>query len=114
MSIWNVQYEPGPGETVTVADEAIGITPAIIRPTSGVYNGRVAEYARIRAETAQMRFREDGTAPTATVGELFQIGDAHYPESIKALDNLKFIRTGAVSGKVFVQPYFPVSYMRAD
>lgn len=47
-----------------------------------------ARYARLRAEAQDVRFRDDGTAPTATVGDLLRATDTaglFYDGSLAAL-----------------------------
>ena len=75
-------------EQLTVADTAKTLTAA----TYGL-----AKRSVITVETAQIRFRTDGTAPTAAVGHLADIGDSVTLESAEDIANFKAIRTGAVS-----------------
>ena len=58
-------------------------------------------HCRGRLETASVRLRYDGTAPTATEGELIEPGDI-VTISGADLANAQFIRTGGTSG---VLPY---------
>lgn len=47
-----------------------------------------ARFARLRAETADVRFRDDGTAPTAAVGDLLRATDTAglmYDGNLKAI-----------------------------
>jgi hypothetical protein len=81
-------------ETVTVATTAIGVVAS-----SG---DNVAHRAVITVETAQIRFRYDGTAPTATVGHLAEIGDRLTIEGRANIRNFLAIRTGATSGTLQV------------
>lgn len=63
-------------ESVTVSSTAVGLTPA-------TYAG--ATTALITVETAAIRMRMDGTAPTASVGTLLNAGDGiilNSPEQI--------------------------------
>ena len=55
-------------------------------------------YALITAETAQVRFTIDGTAPTTTVGHLLNPGDVLKLDSNADITAFRAIRTGATSG----------------
>jgi len=55
-------------------------------------------YALVTAETAQVRFTVDGTAPTTTVGHLLNPGDTLELDSNEDIDAFRAIRTGAASG----------------
>ncbi len=74
-------------EQLTVADTAKILTAV----TYGL-----AKRAVITVETAQIRFRTDGTAPTAAVGHLLAAGDIVILESAEDIENFKAIRTGTV------------------
>ena len=76
-------------ESVTVADTAIGCTAA---------KAARAELAFITAETAQMRFRYDGTAPTATEGHVLEPGETLTLKGTLNVQNFLAIRTSATSG----------------
>lgn len=77
-------------EAITVADTAIGLTAANIKAdTTRVY---------CTLETAQIRFRTDGTAPTSTTGHLLESGAALELYSYDDIVKFKAIRTGATSG----------------
>lgn len=76
-------------EQLTVANTSIGITAATINSMAA---------CSLRLETAQIRFRLDGTAPTSTVGTLLEIGDVLVINNIIDARAARFIRTGAVSG----------------
>lgn len=51
-----------------------------------------------RLETADIRMRFDGTAPTSTEGQLVQVGDILYIPASHLLTASSFIRTTATSG----------------
>ena len=76
-------------EDLTVSDTAGGFTTATIVRT---------EVALVTVETAQVRFRLDGTAPTPTVGHILGVGDVLEIDSSEALGLVRFIRTGGTSG----------------
>lgn len=81
-------------EQVTVANTAIGLTSATISQGGG-HKQVVAASCRI--ETAEVRYRFDGTAPTSTVGALLEPGDTIVLTDAVAMKQLQFIRTGSTS-----------------
>lgn len=76
-------------EQLTVANSSIGITASTL---SGMGT------CLLRLETAQIRWRADGTAPTTTVGTLMEIGDVMPISNISDARAIRFIRTGGTSG----------------
>ena len=78
--------------TITIADTA----GTIIGLGSITKTGAMKSFVG-RLETAQVRARGDGTAPTTTEGEVVNAGDAVYL-SEGDLENMQLIRTGATSG----------------
>jgi len=80
-------------ETVTVADSSIGLTAATFDQQ---------RFALITLETAPVRFRLDGSAPTSTVGHLLEVGDILELDSNEQLVAVRFIRTTGVSGSISV------------
>lgn len=81
-------------ESVTVAATSIGITSTIINPV-----GQPQQRAcSARLETAQVRFRYDGTAPTAAEGTLLEVGEILDMRDVQTATAIRFIRTGATSG----------------
>lgn len=81
-------------EAITVAATSIGFTTARIRPPTG----QIASSAVCRLETAEIRWRSDGTAPTASVGTLLEPGDVIKVDDSLLMINFRAIRTTAVSG----------------
>lgn len=81
-------------ESITVADTAIGFTAATI---AAVPNTPEAT-ATCTLETAQIRFRTDGTAPTSSEGHILEIGQSLDVFGWQAMSNLRAIRTGSTSG----------------
>jgi len=77
-------------ETVTVTGTAIGITAALIT--------NATKSAFLTLETAQIRYRTDGTNPSATVGHLLEVGETLKLTSIDEMNKFRAIRTGATSG----------------
>lgn len=83
-----------------------GITASLIHPTTGKNAGLKAKAALIAVETQPIRFRMDGTAPTATTGTLLK-SDTYYTiintENIK---NFRCIDTAAGASDVMVLLFF--------
>lgn len=83
------QYNVVGYESLSVTDTAGGLTS---RPNAArSYVGRV--------ETADIRYRGDGTAPTAGEGVLLQVGDI-FVLNDSEIDRTKFIRKGSTSGVI--------------
>jgi hypothetical protein len=82
-------------ESVTVANTAIGLTAATYTPRSG--SSQVVR-CTMRLETAQVRFRYDGTNPTSSEGTLLEVGEVLTLSGFDFLEDFRAIRTGATSG----------------
>ena len=88
-------------ESVTVATTALGITAAIRNPA-----GRPPQTAcQMRLETAQVRFRWDGTDPTSTEGQLLDVGDLLTVRGAAFMAAFRAIRTGGTSGVLKIHCY---------
>lgn len=88
-------------ETLTVTGTAVGPTTATVAPTTRP-SSNYALFGPL--ETAQVRWRDDGTAPTASVGHLLEVGQVlEYNADPR---QIQFIRTGGTSGAL------PVTYYR--
>ena len=86
--------------TDATAYESVTITNSATALTAGTYGA--ATHAVITAETAPMRFRIDGTAPTASEGHLLNPGDTVTLTSAADIAAFRGIRTGATSGVIKV------------
>jgi hypothetical protein len=86
-------------EQLTVAGTAVGITAAILSPSG---QQQIAKCS-VRLETAQIRYRWDGTAPTAAVGTVLEVGDILTIDGFDVASAIRFIRTGATSGVLDVE-----------
>lgn len=86
------------GEAITVAATAIGPTAA----THASATTRKATRAYVTVETASIRVRYDGTAPTAAIGHLKQAGEEFVVEGSANIAALLMIRTGATSASVHI------------
>lgn len=81
-------------EQLTVANTAVGITATVLKPDG---QNQISK-CNLRLETAQIRYRWDGTAPTAAVGTVLEVGDVLVLEGYDVASSIRFIRTGATSG----------------
>ena len=90
--------DAGASDSLTIDDTTggIGFTTASI--TVGKHQSTKVVAT---AETAQMRFTIDGTAPTSTAGHLLEIGDVLTVEGPSDVLNFKAIRTGSTSGALY-------------
>ena len=75
-------------EALSVAGTAVGLTAATVG---------VANHAHIRVEVAAVRFRADGTVPTATVGTPLEVGDVLELAERDSLSGIQFIRRDGVT-----------------
>ena len=83
-------------EQITVAGTAVGFTTATIDPGTV---GR-AILAAVTVETAPVRYRTDGTDPTAAVGTLLNIGDRLTVWGSDDVRRIRFIRTTGASATI--------------
>ena len=81
-------------ESITVANTSIGITTAITNPSGQPQQNRCLA----RLETASIRYRVDGTAPTSSEGILIEVGDTIEISGNTVARIIRFIRTGSTSG----------------
>lgn len=86
-------------ESITVSTTAIGPTAATIKVEQGVYPGNVvsrsAETAFFTNESNAIRYRMDGTDPTASIGHAMASGDTLTVEGYDNIRRLRFIRQSA-------------------
>jgi hypothetical protein len=89
-------------ESLTISTAAVSITAAII--------DQHHDDALVTVETAAVRFRIDGTAPTATVGHALEVGDVLELRGMGEIGKFQAIRrdgtdatlrvsTGTVTGR---------------
>lgn len=83
--------------------KTVDATSGGVALTSGTYDD--ATRAEMTLETAQIRFRMDGTNPSATEGHLVEVGDPIVLNSAAQIAAFKAIRTGGTSG-VLKATYF--------
>lgn len=90
-----------PNTGITYRDfETITVSTLALHLVIGSRNGNTQ--ALITNETAALRFRLDGVAPTATVGHLLAAGDQLTISLAITLDRVMFIRDGGVDGVLSV------------
>lgn len=101
-------------ESVTVSTVSIGLTAAklVVTGTANAYNESTAyvdvkraHKVLITTETDKVRFRLDGTAPTAAIGHELAAGDSLEVAGFANLSNLRFIRSGAADATIRVTYY---------
>lgn len=80
--------------TVDATTGGVGLATATLNPTARPQINGCAG----RLETAQVRYRWDGTGPTASEGQLLEVGDTVLIGSHEDARRIRFIRTGATSG----------------
>lgn len=83
-------------ETLTVTNSAGGPTAATAGSATAALFGPV--------ETADVRWRADGTDPTSSVGHLLPTQQTLYVEGTDLINKIKFIRTGSTNAAI------PASY----
>mgnify|MGYP001561567028 CR=1 FL=1 len=81
-------------EQLTVATSSIGITTTVLDPAGKPQT----QHCEAKLQTAQVRYRWDGTAPTSTVGTPLEAGDILTIDGNDVAKAIRFIRTGGTSG----------------
>ena len=97
MKVEVIEFASYAYESLTVANVALALTLSKYAQPGGY-----AIKAFITLEDAQVRWRIDGTNPTATEGHLLDAGQNLSLESAEAVRQFKAIRTGDVSGVIKV------------
>ena len=83
-------------ENITVADSANRLTPSTFIATPPT------RQVRIFVESAQVRYRNDGTDPTSTVGEILNPNDRLTIDNMSEAESFRIIRTGGSSATLRV------------
>lgn len=81
-------------ETITVAGTAIGLTASKIEASPK------PKQVMITSETAPLRYKVDGSDPTASVGHFMSPRSSLILEGRSQINNFKAIRTGATSAEL--------------
>lgn len=87
-------------DQITVGAAAVGLTQSKVRN-----GGRWAEKVLLTVGTATIRWLDDGTDPTSTVGHVAYAGDVITLDNRNRIEKWRGIRTGAVSAVLDVS-YF--------
>lgn len=89
--------------TVTNASQTLAALLGAAIPVKD--NGAKAKIVRILPESGMIRFRDDGTDPTSTVGyPIFQLQEYEYDGD--AIDTLELIRDTSMGANVTVSLWF--------
>jgi len=80
---------------LTTAFEALAVAGTAVGFTAATADRAIS--AHVSVEGAQVRYRIDGTDPTATVGTILNPGDEIVVWGKADIDAIKFIRTGGTS-----------------
>ena len=86
---------------LTVANTAVGLAAGTLTHAGGEQMTKFV----CRLETAQIRYRTDGTDPTATVGTILDVNDTLFITSPDDAARIRFIRTGGTSGVLNVEGF---------
>jgi hypothetical protein len=95
------QLNPAGYEQITVSTVSIGFTATLAYPTGGP----AADMAQIIIETNAARYRDDGAAPTSTVGTPILVNQTYSICGQPAIKAARFIRSGAADGTLSVLYY---------
>ena len=92
-------FQPYDYESITVADTAIGFTAAKIAEKATIIQNSDRGPTRcvVTVETAQLRYRYDGSDPTSAEGHILNINDVLVVVGPDAIKNFRGIRTGGTS-----------------
>lgn len=92
-------FQPYDYESVTVTDTATALTAAKYKDAGSINTNAQRGAARvvITVETAQLRYRYDGTDPTSSEGHILNINDVLVLVGPDAMKNFRGIRTGGTS-----------------
>jgi hypothetical protein len=82
--------------SLTVSTTAVTIPNAALNPAGQLQ----INHCSLTLETAQVRYRWDGTAPTAAVGQLLAVGGSIMIESHEDASRIQFIRQGGSDGTI--------------
>jgi len=93
---YTISFAPFAYESVTVSSTAVGL------PSASTYSSYRLLKAYITVEDAGVRWRIDGTAPTAIEGHLLNSGDTLSLEDPVSIANFKAIRSTTTDAKLRV------------
>lgn len=85
------QLQPMGFEQITVSSSSIGFTSTVAFPAGGPQ----ADLAQFTIATSAATYRDDGTAPTATIGYPIAVGNSYSVCGLTAIKAARFIRVSA-------------------
>jgi len=85
-------------ESITVSATAVGFTSTLVSPA----NAPSAKLAILTIETAGVRYRYDGTAPTAAQGHAAAMDTSLTVNGINNINRFRIIKSGATDATVRV------------
>lgn len=97
-------------EDITVSTAAVGLTAAKVAKLDPALakSGKQNVLVWVAVESAPVRFRFDGTSPTATVGVLLNTGDLLQLNDYYDVFNLRMIRDTTATGDAAVHVIYKV------
>lgn len=101
LGMGSIQVEPFAYEDVTVSTVAVGFTAATYAPTGYP----AAAVAVVTVDTAAIRYRADGSNPTAAVGHPAAASQELVVCGVKAIAAFRAIRSGASDATLRVTYY---------
>jgi hypothetical protein len=85
----------GAKEKLTVSSTALGVSAAVLKPTTGIFANQQAKALLIDVESNSIRFYLDGSTPTTTDGHPLHAGDSRFISGIDNINKLRMIRISA-------------------
>ena len=86
-------------DSISIPASSTRLTLANVRGTSERF---MAEKVIITVETAQIRWRDDGTDPTSSEGHLANVGAVITLDNRERIESFRAIRTGSTSATLRV------------
>lgn len=90
-------------ERITVSTTAKTFTAATYKPTSGDRKGMCATIAKFTVESADIRYRQDGTAPDTDTGKIIYETGGDTILGTQNIKNFQAIRDGGVDAIIDVE-----------
>jgi hypothetical protein len=97
---------PGDYEVLTVASEAVKLSTAKIRPSTGPYARMLARAAMLSSEDGDLRFRIDGGSPSASDGHYLVNGDCLVLSGSQALQKFQAVRAGDANATLRITYFY--------
>jgi len=96
---------PGGFESISVGSTAAGLSETAYKPASGRYAGREAQAAFLTIEDGDVRWRQDGSDPTAAVGHYLIAGKSLLLQGAQAIYQFRAICATGISRAVMRATY---------